>query len=106
GYQDEPTAIARASRVGFFIARREFVCNSRAVFLPRRARRSRRSQRGRFDEFCSCPSCPSWFEMRHQPQVSIEKEVSKMTETLLEFCDSRGVRVRVDRAAGVIRGVK
>jgi hypothetical protein len=29
-----------------------------------------------------------------------------MTETLLEFCDSRGVRVRVDRAAGVIRGVK
>ena len=29
-----------------------------------------------------------------------------MTETLLEFCDSRGVPVRVDRAAGVIRGVK
>jgi len=29
-----------------------------------------------------------------------------MTETLLEFCDSRGVPVRVDRTAGVIRGVK
>jgi hypothetical protein len=29
-----------------------------------------------------------------------------MTETLLEFCDSRGVPVRVDRGAGVIRGVK
>jgi hypothetical protein len=29
-----------------------------------------------------------------------------MNETLLEFCDSRGVRVRVDRSAGVIRGVK
>jgi hypothetical protein len=29
-----------------------------------------------------------------------------MDETLLEYCDSRGVRVRVDRAAGVIRGVK
>jgi hypothetical protein len=29
-----------------------------------------------------------------------------MTETLLEYCDSRGVPVRVDRAAGMIRGVK
>jgi hypothetical protein len=29
-----------------------------------------------------------------------------MNETLLEFCDSRGVQVRVDRSAGVIRGVK
>jgi len=29
-----------------------------------------------------------------------------MTETLQEFCDSRGVAVRVDRQAGVIRGVK
>ena len=29
-----------------------------------------------------------------------------MTETLQEFCDSRGVALRVDRAAGVIRGVK
>ena len=29
-----------------------------------------------------------------------------MNETLLEYCDSRGVSVRVDRAAGVIRGVK
>ncbi|HEY2148887.1 MAG TPA: hypothetical protein VGH32_13180, partial [Pirellulales bacterium] len=29
-----------------------------------------------------------------------------MTETLLEYCDSRGVPVRVDRSAGVIRGVK
>ena len=29
-----------------------------------------------------------------------------MNETLLEFCDSRGVPVRVDRSAGVIRGVK
>jgi hypothetical protein len=32
--------------------------------------------------------------------------MSSMDETLLEYCDSRGVRVRVDRAAGVIRGVK
>ena len=29
-----------------------------------------------------------------------------MTETLQEFVDSRGVRLRVDRPAGVIRGVK
>ena len=29
-----------------------------------------------------------------------------MTETLQEFFDSRGVRIRVDRQAGVIRGVK
>ncbi|MBN2579248.1 MAG: hypothetical protein JXB10_09675 [Pirellulales bacterium] len=29
-----------------------------------------------------------------------------MTEMLQEFCDSRGVRMRVDRQAGVIRGVK
>ncbi len=29
-----------------------------------------------------------------------------MNETLLEYCDSRGVPVRVDRTAGVIRGVK
>lgn len=29
-----------------------------------------------------------------------------MTETLQEFCDSRGVQMRVDREAGVIRGVK
>ncbi len=29
-----------------------------------------------------------------------------MTETLQEFCDSRGVRMRVDARAGVIRGVK
>ncbi len=29
-----------------------------------------------------------------------------MTELLQEFCDSRGVQMRVDRAAGVIRGVK
>ena len=29
-----------------------------------------------------------------------------MTETLQEFFDSRGVRLRVDRQAGVIRGVK
>ena len=29
-----------------------------------------------------------------------------MTELLQEFCDSRGVSVRVDRQAGVIRGVK
>lgn len=29
-----------------------------------------------------------------------------MTETLLEYCDSRGVPVRMDRSAGVIRGVK
>ena len=29
-----------------------------------------------------------------------------MTETLQEFCDSRGVPMRVDREAGVIRGVK
>ncbi|HEV2972477.1 MAG TPA: hypothetical protein VGY55_21070 [Pirellulales bacterium] len=29
-----------------------------------------------------------------------------MDETIQEYCDSRGVRVRVDRAAGVIRGVK
>lgn len=29
-----------------------------------------------------------------------------MTETLLEYCNSRGVNVRVDAAAGVIRGVK
>ena len=29
-----------------------------------------------------------------------------MTETLLEYCDSRGVRMRVDREEGVIRGVK
>jgi hypothetical protein len=29
-----------------------------------------------------------------------------MTERLQEFCDSRGVRMRVDRQAGVIRGVK
>jgi hypothetical protein len=31
---------------------------------------------------------------------------NQMNETLLEFCDSRGVQVRVDRSAGVIRGVK
>jgi hypothetical protein len=35
---------------------------------------------------------------------SAEGEV--MTETLQEFCDSRGVAVRVDRQRGVIRGVK
>lgn len=29
-----------------------------------------------------------------------------MTETLQEFCDSRGVGLRVDRQAGLIRGVK
>ncbi len=29
-----------------------------------------------------------------------------MTDMLQEFCDSRGVKVRVDRQAGVIRGVK
>jgi hypothetical protein len=29
-----------------------------------------------------------------------------MTETLQEYCDSRGVRMRVDREEGVIRGVK
>jgi hypothetical protein len=29
-----------------------------------------------------------------------------MTDTLQEFCDSRGVSIRVDREAGVIRGVK
>jgi len=29
-----------------------------------------------------------------------------MTDMLLEFCDSRGVSMRVDRQAGVIRGVK
>ena len=29
-----------------------------------------------------------------------------MTETLQEFCDSRGVTIRVDAEAGVIRGVK
>ncbi len=29
-----------------------------------------------------------------------------MTETLQEFCDSRGVAMRVDRQAGVIRGAK
>lgn len=29
-----------------------------------------------------------------------------MTETLQEFCDSRGVAIQVDRQAGVIRGVK
>jgi len=29
-----------------------------------------------------------------------------MNETLQEFVDSRGVRMRVDRGAGVIRGVK
>jgi hypothetical protein len=29
-----------------------------------------------------------------------------MTETLQEYCDSRGVRIRVDREQGVIRGVK
>ena len=29
-----------------------------------------------------------------------------MTEMLQEYCDSRGVRMRVDREAGVIRGVK
>ena len=29
-----------------------------------------------------------------------------MTDMLQEFCDSRGVSVRVDRQAGVIRGVK
>jgi hypothetical protein len=34
------------------------------------------------------------------------EEGNAMTETLQEFCDSRGVSVRVDRQAGVIRGVK
>ena len=29
-----------------------------------------------------------------------------MTDMLQEFCDSRGVSIRVDRRAGVIRGVK
>ena len=29
-----------------------------------------------------------------------------MTDMLQEFCDSRGVSMRVDRQAGVIRGVK
>ena len=29
-----------------------------------------------------------------------------MTERLQEYCDSRGVRMRVDRGEGVIRGVK
>jgi hypothetical protein len=29
-----------------------------------------------------------------------------MTDMLQEFCDSRGVSMRVDREAGVIRGVK
>jgi hypothetical protein len=29
-----------------------------------------------------------------------------MTEVLQEYADSRGVTLRVDRAAGVLRGVK
>ena len=40
--------------------------------------------------------------MRHSPNA----KGKTMTEMLQEFCDSRGVAMRVDRQAGVIRGVK
>jgi hypothetical protein len=36
----------------------------------------------------------------------IAKKGNNMNETLQEYCDSRGVPMRVDAAAGVIRGVK
>jgi hypothetical protein len=49
-------------------------------------------------------SCDSWFQRGVTMHHAVERKT--MNETLLEFCDSRGVSVRVDRSAGVIRGVK